>query len=211
MYWQKRCRAPLHCLQRLRVQCQLGSQLLPINGRKTSPKPHQERLACLPSPLLPHFSMRHQPCFLHFSARSSPFLKSDAGAADCRCIHITAIMSDIFNSQCADPIQMSQGDLITGLALAAATPIPFFIQVYICSRLRSFEGISFASLIMGNLCMSTQIVNAIALKWKQLQYCTSAGYSACQPSMVDLYQFSAVWLSFLPLIFQVSIASSRHA
>jgi hypothetical protein len=109
---------------------------------------------------------------------------------------------------------MSQGDLITGLALAGATPVPFFIQVYICSRLRSFEGISFASLIMGNLCMSTQIVNAIALKWKQLQYCSSAGYSACQPSMVDLYQFAAVWLSFLPLIFQVSImrcASSHYA
>ena len=134
-------------------------------------------------------------------------------------------MSDIFNSQCAEPVQMSQGDLITGLALAAATPIPYFIQVFICSRRRSFEGISFASLIMGNLCMSTQIANAIMLKWKQLQYfsctscfttvlrfgfvhdrrryCTSAGYVACQPSMVDLYQFAASWISFLPLLFQV--------
>ena len=73
--------------------------------------------------------------------------------------------------------------LVAGLALAAATPIPFLIQVYICSRLRSFEGISFASLIMGNLCMSTQIVNAVVLKWKQLQYCASAGYIACQPSI----------------------------
>jgi len=54
------------------------------------------------------------------------------------------------------------------------------------------------------------MVNAIALKWKQLQYCTSAGYSACQPSMVDLYQFSAVWLSFLPLIFQVSIVGGSY-
>jgi hypothetical protein len=111
-------------------------------------------------------------------------------------------MSGIFNGQCAEPIQMDRADLITGLALAAATPIPFLIQVYICSRLRSFEGISFASLIMGNLCMSTQIVNAVVLKWKQLQYCASAGYIACQPSMVDLFQFAAVWLSFLPLIFQ---------
>jgi hypothetical protein len=98
---------------------------------------------------------------------------------------------------------MNQADLITGLALAAATPVPFLIQVYVCSRLRSFEGISFASLIMGNLCMSTQVVNAIMLKWKQLQYCSAAGFIACQPSMVDLYQFAAVWLSFLPLIFQV--------
>jgi hypothetical protein len=121
---------------------------------------------------------------------------------------ITRTMADIFNSQCAEPIQMSQGDLITGLALAGATPVPFFIQVYICSRLRSFEGISFASLVMGNLCMSTQIVNAIALKWKQIQYCNSAGFSACQPSMVDLYQFAAVWLSFLPLIFQVYMPSA---
>jgi hypothetical protein len=112
-------------------------------------------------------------------------------------------MSDIFNSQCAVPVQMSEGDLITGLALAAATPIPYLIQVFVCSRLRSFEGISFASLIMGNLCMATQIANAIVLKWDQLQFCTSAGYIACQPSMVDLYQFVASWLSFLPLIFQV--------
>jgi hypothetical protein len=112
-------------------------------------------------------------------------------------------MTDIFNSQCAEPIQMSEGDLITGLVLAAATPIPFFIQVFVCSRLRSFEGISFASLIMGNLCMSTQIANAVVLKWRQLQYCADAGFAACQPSMVDLYQFAAVWLSFLPLVFQV--------
>ena len=66
-------------------------------------------------------------------------------------------LSDVFNSQCADPITMDQADLITGLALAAATPLPFFIQVYVCSRLRSFTGISFASLILGNLCMSTQV------------------------------------------------------
>jgi uncharacterized protein with PQ loop repeat len=112
-------------------------------------------------------------------------------------------MSDIFNGQCPEPIEMTEADLIIGLTLAVVTPIPFFIQVYVCRRLRSFEGISFASLVLGNLCMSTQIVNAIVLKWRQLGYCSTAGFRACQPSMVDLYQFAAVWLSFLPLIFQV--------
>ncbi len=84
-------------------------------------------------------------------------------------------LSDIFNSHCAVPIQMDQGDLITGLALAAATPVPFLIQVYICRRMRSFTGISFASLVLGNLCMATQIVNAVVLKWQQMQYCATAG------------------------------------
>ena len=63
------------------------------------------------------------------------------------------LLSDILYSLYAVPIQMDQTDLITGLALAAATPLPFMIQVYICSRLRSFTGIPFASLILGNLCV----------------------------------------------------------
>ena len=64
-------------------------------------------------------------------------------------------LSHILYNRCAVPIQMDQGDLITGIALAAATPLPLILKVYIGSRLRFFTGISFESIILGNLCMTS--------------------------------------------------------
>lgn len=95
-------------------------------------------------------------------------------------------------------------DMVTGVVLAVGTPLPSLLQVYIVYRAKTVKGLSYYTLALGNVAQLNILLNAIILKWPQLQSCRGVRVEAGpQLTTLGLPGVSAVAAGLLPDLFAV--------
>jgi len=83
--------------------------------------------------------------------------------------------------------------------LVAATILSVLPQHYVLLKNRSSEGLSAITLGLTNFNGFSGIVNAVLLKFPQLEACHKVGFVGCSPSILSLYQIIALWLFSFPI------------
>lgn len=91
-----------------------------------------------------------------------------------------------------------------------ASTIPQHIKIW---QNKSTVGLSCLWLFLGNVNQFSSVINAVVMKFPQLQACSILGVGECTPSLLALYQLLALWLFSFPLYIwylKFSIPSVMH-
>jgi len=96
-------------------------------------------------------------------------------------------------------VKMNTQSIVLGAVLIAGaivSTIPQHIKIW---QNKSTVGLSFLWLFLGNINQYSSVINAVVMKFPQLQACQVVGLGACTPSLLALYQLVGLWLFTFPI------------
>lgn len=94
---------------------------------------------------------------------------------------------------------MNEFSITLGVLLALGAMLSVVPQHIKMWKTRSSEGLSFYMLFLGNICQFSSALNAIILKFPQLEACGEVGVVKCSPSLLTIYQLVGVWMVTFPV------------